>query len=424
MRRITLAASGTRGDVQPYIALGEGLKDAGYEVRLLAPENFEGLAADAGLAFRSTGESIEAIIQSEEWRKTTENGNFLSILARMQMELKKRAADIAQKLPELLAGSDLILTGMGGLGGTFSIADMLRIPVIQAYVVPFTATRAFAAPLVPSLPLGPVLNRLSFQVMRQMMWQSSKAADIATRQALGLPRASFFGPYAALERQRTPVLYGYSRHVLPRPDDWASNHEVTGYWFLDAADRWTPPSDLADFLKKGSPPVYIGFGSMVSQDPEEAAMIAVEALKLSGQRGVIAAGWGGMQLSDVSDTVHLIESTPHSWLFPQMLSVVHHGGAGTTAAGLRAGIPSITVPFMGDQPFWGRRVKELSVGPTPIPRKQLTSRRLADAIIETAANGMMRERAEALGRKIAEENGIVRSVEVIGRFIQHRMARN
>lgn len=418
MTRITIVASGTRGDVQPYVALGKGLKDAGYPVRLLASENFATLAADAGLDFASTGISIEEITQGDEWRAVTESGNFISILGKMQREMKRYAADSARLLLPLLQGSDLIVAGMAGLG-LYGVADRHRIPIIQAFVVPFTPTVEFATPLVPKLPVGGVFNRLSFHLTHQMFWQSSKAMDTELRQIAGLPKGSFWGPFAEQRRRRTLTLYGYSRHVLPRPRDWAEHQHVTSYWFLDAPDGWTPPADLVSFLNAGAPPVYIGFGSMGSRNPQEAGQIALEALARSGQRGVLAAGWGGLQAADVPDTVHLVSSLPHSWLFPRMAAVVHHGGAGTTAAGLRAGVPSIIVPFMGDQPFWGERVRALGVGTAPIPRKQLTADKLAQAIAAAVSDREMRQRSSALGEQIRDEDGIGQAVRLIEQHAPH-----
>ncbi len=414
---ISIVASGTRGDVQPYVALGKGLKRAGYTVRLLTSEDFESLAAGAGLEFHSTGGSIEAIIQSDEWRKTTESGNFIAILARMQNEMKQQAAGLAQRLPTLLEGSDLIVTG-AGIFGVLAYADLHNIPVIQAYVFPFTSTREFPSPLTPELPFGGAVNRLSFQAMRQMLWQSSKAADSLMRQQLGLGKGPFWGPFKALAGRHEPVLYGYSRHVLPRPADWSEDHHVTGYWFLDAPNDWLPPSDLLDFLNAGEPPVYIGFGSMGSRNPEEAGRIALEALQRSGQRGILASGWGGLKAADMPDTVHLITAIPHSWLFERMAAVVHHGGAGTTAAGLRAAVPSIIVPFMGDQHFWGKRLADLGVGTKPIPRKQLSAERLAEAITGAVSDSAMRQRAQELGQKIRAEDGLASAVALIDRFSQ------
>lgn len=417
MVTISIVASGTRGDVQPYVALGKGLKDAGYSVRLLASDDFEQLVTEAGLTFASTGESVEAVLQSDEWRKVTESGNFLKILAKMQAEMKHRAVGMAGKLPGLLEGSDLIVTGMSGMGGVYSYAERFHIPVVQAYVFPFTPTQAFPSPLVPRLPFGSVLNRLSFHVTRQMFWQNTKIIDNLTRQALDMSKRGFWGPFKSLTDNRVPALYGYSPHVLPRPNDWPDHHFVTGYWFLDAAD-WIPPSDLMDFLGAGEPPIYIGFGSMGNRNPQEAGQIALEALERSGQRGILATGWGGLSAAALPKHVHVISSIPHTWLFPRMAAVVHHGGAGTTAAGLRAGVPSIIVPFMGDQPFWGKRTTDLGVGPTPIPRKKLTGARLGEAITEAMNNASMRRRASELGEKLRAEDGIGEAVRFIDRCVK------
>lgn len=416
--KISVVASGTRGDVQPYLALSKGLQDAGFGVRLLASENFEALAQEVGVAFASTGMGAEERIQSEEWRNAIEGGNFLKVLGKMQAEMKNAAAELAPKLPPLLADSDLIISGMAGLGGAFSVAEHYNIPVIQAYVVPFSPTQAFATPLVPSLPLGQLLNRPSFHLTHQMFWQSTKVADAETRKVLGMPKPSFWGPFNDLARRPAPVLYGYSRHVLPRPQDWPPQLHVTGYWFLDEGEGWQPPADLVDFLAAGDAPVYIGFGSMGSRNPEEAARIALDALARSGQRGVLAAGWGGLKAINVPETVHLISSLPHSWLFPRMAAVVHHGGAGTTAAGLRAGVPSIITPFGMDQPFWGRRIADLGVGPQPIPRKQLSSERLAAAITSAVADASIRGRAAELGEAIRREDGVGRAVEEMTRYCE------
>ncbi len=411
--RISIVGSGTRGDVQPYIALGKGLKEAGYSVRIITSDDFESLATDASLEFSSMGESVEAVLQSEEWRKVMESGNFLAIMRRMMSAMKGRAQGMAQKMPTLFDNTDLIVAGVSGMGGTFSIAEKLNIPVIQAYLFPLTPTSAFPGPLTPTLPFGSMLNRLSFLPVRQMLWQSGRIIDVAIRKELKMPRGSLFGPYRALQRQNIPILYGYSRHVLPRPTDWNALNHVTGYWFLDAPAEWNPPTDLVDFIHAGSPPVYIGFGSMGNRNPEQTTQLMLEALSLSGQRGVLASGWGGLSQSDLPDTVHMLKSVPHSWLFPQMAAVVHHGGAGTTAAGLRAGVPSIITPFFGDQPFWGKRVADLGVGPAPIPKKRLTAEKLAQAITEAVNDTRMRQRAAELGSKIRAEDGVGQAAALI-----------
>lgn len=410
---ITISASGSRGDVQPYVALGKGLKEAGYLVRLLTSDDFESLVQDAGLEFRSTGPSIEGMLQSQEWRETTESGNFLTILARMNREMKRRADELASKLTTLFEGTDLIIAGLSGMGGTFAIAEKLNIPFMQAYLFPLTPTHTFPSPLTPSLPFGRLLNRPSYFIMRQMVWQTGRIGDAATRKQLGMPSTSLFGPYRSLKQKNIPVLYGYSQHVLPQPDDWDNLTHITGYWFLDPAPSWKPPSDLVDFLKAGSPPVYIGFGSMGNRNPEETTRLALQALSETKQRGLLASGWGGLSQADLPKTVYMLPSVPHSWLFPQMAAVVHHGGAGTTAAGLRAGVPSIVIPFFGDQPFWGQRIAQLGVGPAPIPKRQLTAQKLAQAIQQAVSDNPMRQRAAALGEKIRAETGVAAAVRLI-----------
>ncbi len=201
--------------------------------------------------------------------------------------------------------------------------------------------------------------------------------------------------------------------MIPPPADWDGQLHVTGYWFLDPVDDWTPPADLSEFLQAGSPPIFIGFGSMSTRNPAETTDLILQAVARTGQRAILLSGWGGLRKTNLPDTVFMVESVPFAWLFPRVAAVVHHGGAGTTSAGLRAGVPTIIIPFFADQPFWGQRVAKLGVGPAPIPRKQLTAERLAQAIQTAVSNQAMRQRAAELGTKIRAEDGIARAVEVI-----------
>jgi UDP:flavonoid glycosyltransferase YjiC (YdhE family) len=197
------------------------------------------------------------------------------------------------------------------------------------------------------------------------------------------------------------------------PADWGPANQLTGYWFLDDAEDWAPPAALLDFLQAGPVPVYIGFGSMSSRKPEETADLVIQAVKQTKQRALLFSGWDGLHKQDLPDSMLMIGPTSHDWLFPRVAAVVHHGGAGTTAAGLRAGVPSILVPFFGDQPFWGNRVHSLGVGPAPIPRSKLSVERLAQAIQEATTDTRMRQRAADLGVKIRAENGVANAVKII-----------
>ena len=201
--------------------------------------------------------------------------------------------------------------------------------------------------------------------------------------------------------------------MIPHPPDWADNINVTGYWFLEPDENWIPPQPLVDFLQAGPAPVYIGFGSMSHSKPEETTRFVLDALAATQQRGILLAGWGGMHTEDLPDTVFTVDAVPFSWFFPRMSAVVHHGGAGTTAAGLRAGMPSIVIPFFGDQPFWGRRVAQLGVGPSPIPLRKLNVDLLSQAIETALGDTAMRQRAAELGATIQAEDGIGNAISIL-----------
>jgi sterol 3beta-glucosyltransferase len=413
--QIAIIAMGTRGDVQPYIALGKGLKAAGHFVRLITHQNFERLVRSHGLEFYPVKGNVQEVMESPEIRKLLEQGNFLAINAYTAKIVQDAAIDWARDGILACHGVDLIIAGVGGLYLALSLAEKLNLPFLQAYIFPFTPTKAFPAIVLPQSisRLGGTVNRLSHHLFRQMMWQGFQKADrLARQQVLNLSPASFWEPYNSPILRQYPTLYGFSSAVISPPPDW-KNTQVTGYWFLDETTDWTPPDSLMRFLDSGSPPVYIGFGSMGSRKPAETADLVLAALERTGQRGILSSGWGGLSQENLPDTVHMVDSVPHSWLFPRVAAVVHHGGAGTTAAGLRAGVPSIVIPFFGDQLFWGQRVEKLGVGTTPIPRKLLTIELLAQAIHRAVTDPEIGQRAASLGATIRAEDGVACAVAVI-----------
>lgn len=419
--QVVIIAPGSRGDVQPYIALGTGLKNAGHVIRFVSHQNFESLVKSYGLEFWSVDSDVKGIVENNEMRERIEKGNFLFLMAQMAKEAQREALSFAVGGLAAAKGMDIVLAGMGGLYIGLAIAEKLNLPLVQAYVVPFTPTQDFPSVLAPKLPTP--FNSLSHQLTRQLMWQGFRSADtLARKKILGIPPAPLSGPYNSKPTHGMPILYGFSPSVIPAPSDWKESVRITGYWFVDEADNWQPPSALVDFLQSGSPPVYIGFGSMSNRNPEQTADIIVHALERINQRAILLSGWGGLQRTNIPDSIYMIDSVPHSWLFPRVAAVVHHGGASTTAAGLRAGVPSVVVPFFGDQPFWGQRIAELGVGPKPIPRRKLTVERLANAIHEVVTNDDMRQRATQLGQQIQAEDGIASSVGIIDQLEKRKVA--
>jgi len=413
--RIAIITTGSRGDVEPYVALGTGLKKAGHYVRLVSHTNFAQLINSQGLEFWPVDVDVQGIAQSAEMRERLGGGNFLAVMSQMAKEAEKSAHHLAKVGLSACLGIDLILTGIGGLYVGIALAEKLGLPLIQAYYIPFTPTRLYPSFLIPNgIKLGGTLNRFSYHLAHQVMWQGFRSADKLVRQKeLNLPAAPFWGPYNSKSTRDIPILYGFSPSVCPKPPDWGNDIHITGYWFLEPEDNWTPSPALIEFLQSGQPPIYVGFGSMSTRKPEETTRLVLEALAETNQRGILLSGWGGLHAEDLPESVFMVDSVPFSWLFPRVAAVIHHGGAGTTAAGLRAGVPSVVIPFFADQPFWGRRVADLGVGPAPIPLRRLTVDYLAQAIQTVVNDSAIRQRAAHLGAKIQAEDGVAGAVAVL-----------
>ncbi len=418
---ITILTAGTRGDTQPYIALALGLQRAGYQVRFVGGQNFAPFVQAYGLDFFPLSVDLAEMMNSGAAQAVLDADNPLQALLTQASAMRNTTVfdQVQDDVWKACQGADAIIYHPGMVSGYF-IARHLGIPCLMASAVPMSPTHDWPSLLFYNGPrLGSVYNRLTHTLFDQIFWQMFRAPiKKFWRKQEQSEIVPFMPPYARQRKETLPVLYGYSEHALARPADWPAYLNITGYWFLDAESGWQPPNDLVDFLQAGPPPVYIGFGSMGSiRRARETAEIAIKALALSGQRGLLASGWNSMS-QDVAlpENVFMVSDVPHAWLFPQMAAVVHHGGAGTTAAGLRAGVPSVVVPYSVDQPMWGRRVAELGVGPQPIPRKQLTAENLAQAIT-AALQKEVRTRAEKLGKQIRAEDGVARAVEIVDHYL-------
>jgi UDP:flavonoid glycosyltransferase YjiC (YdhE family) len=266
-------------------------------------------------------------------------------------------------------------------------------------------------PLLLARPLPGVPNHLTYTAAEQLFWLFFRRASTRFRAGIGLPPAPL--RYVA---PNNPVLFGFSPLVIPPPPDWGPQVYVTGWWALDETG-WEPPSDLAAFLEVGPPPVFIGFGSMIAQDPAALTRNVIQAVQAAGQRAVLSRGWAGMGDAELPDAIFQADYAPYEWLFPRMAAVIHHGGSGTTGLALRSGVPSLIVPFTADQPFWGWRSAELGVALPPMPASSLTAPHLAQAISRLVAEPDRRAHAQTLASRLRREDGLARAVELVQQLV-------
>jgi sterol 3beta-glucosyltransferase len=388
---------------------------------LATANDFEALAWSWGLDFYPLGVNAQEMLDTEVAHRILDTGrNVIGAMWRIFQMLWPTLDQLMLATWRACQCADAVVFSTLGVGA-YHVAEKLRIPCIWALPFPvFSRTRCWPSLVFPNLPLGSVYNLVT-HVLLELAGQAATGplTNRWRRELLDLPPRSLLKwPYAELRGGPVPLLYSYSPAVLPKPPDWGDHVHVTGYWFLDHQPDWRPPGDLVDFLGAGPAPLYVGFGSMSSREPETTTRIVLDALRGSGLRAVIGTGWGGLSEVDLGDDVFAIQAVPHAWLFPRVAAVVHHGGAGTTAAGLRAGVPSVIVPHFGDQHFWARRVARLGVGPRPIARKGLTAGRLAAAISAAVVDQDMRARAAGLGERIRAEDGAARAVDVIQHVIE------
>jgi UDP:flavonoid glycosyltransferase YjiC (YdhE family) len=416
--RILMVAFGSRGDVQPIIALGKGLQGAGYEVTLAAGENFGGWIVREGLAFEPFHIDIEAAMQTDlgkEWLGNS-SGNPLKELQQMRQMTQTHAAQVADDLLRMAERTDLYLSGFLTVEIMATLAKVFGKRHAVTLLSPVAPTRSGAAGMQAMLPTSDhLLNRWWGYVIEAMLYTVLQPPSKALRARLKMPAASRAEFIQALNR--TPTILGVSPLVVPPPLDWGAHIRTTGYWFHTAPDDYAPSPALDAFLNSGDPPVYIGFGSMSNRDPQGTTRLMIEALRKAGRRGILHSGWAGLHAKDLPPDVFLLDYAPHDWLFPRMAAVVHHGGAGTTGAALRAGVPSLVVAHMGDQPYWGRRIHELGAGAAPIRRHALSAARLAESIRVMTRDSALQARAAALGERIRAEDGVGTAVHALGEVL-------
>ncbi|KAG9019159.1 hypothetical protein FRB90_005732 [Tulasnella sp. 427] len=420
---IVIMIVGSRGDVQPYIALGNRLKEHGHRIRIASHETFRKMVRDAGLEFHSIGgdpaELMSYMVRNPGLLPGTEsllNGDIpkkRKMLAEILNDCWKACIHADEETGTPFA-ADAIISNPPAFAH-IHCAEALGIPLHLSFTMPWCATTAFPHPLVSfksSNAEGGLSNYFSYAMADLIQWQG--IGDIINHfrtKTLGLDTLSIRSGPSLVDRLKVPWTYCFSPNLIPKPKDWMNHIDVVGFYFLEGAKHYQPERDLEDFLAAGPPPVYIGFGSVVVEDAAAMTQTIFDAVKLANVRAIVSAGWGGLGGKDVpSDIFILTGSVPHDWLFTKVSAVCHHGGAGTTAIGLLLGKPTIIVPFFGDQPFWGDMVHKAGAGPQPIPQKKLKTERLAGAITYCLTE-KARLAAGVMAEKIRAENGLQDGVD-------------
>ncbi|MEU3776218.1 glycosyltransferase [Streptomyces sp. NPDC032472] len=410
MRTVVIFAAGSRGDVQPCLALGRALLRRGDTVRILASVRYGRLIAEAGLDLHPLPVDPTEIIESAEGQELLAGRrNPVAFIRRMDRVLRPYIMPMLEETQAGANGADLVLAPTFSFLGVH-LSQYLQVPHAVIHFQPSQPTKAFPHPFAPAARLlGGVGNRLSYGAVDLGSWMVFRRfVNAWRRESLGLPALSLSAPFRQV--RQAPVLCAFSPTVVPRPSDWGPNVHVTGFWHHDLP-LWKPSRRLLAFLAGGPPPVYVGFGSMRTSDAQATDALVRMALRRANLRGVLP---GDPATSE--DDILVVGDTPHDWLFPRMAAVVHHGGAGTTASALRAGRPSLVCPFFGDQPYWAARVHELGAGPAPLPVRELTVAALAQRLQVLTRHASYAEAARRLGRVLEAEDGTARACEVLDQF--------
>jgi len=403
--RVLIVTSGSMGDVAPFTGLGRGLQQAGHQVTVATHEPFRAAITATGLGFHPIPGDMRAILPDARGQDGAGSGTDPRALARLLRIagplVSSLGAGIADAFAAVRPEAALLSTIVAPLG--YQIADALDVPGAGVFLQPVHPTREFGSVLVGGHSFGPWGN-LAVGHLVDLAARPLYAGPIrALRRDLGLPAASM-RTLQAWQQSRYPTFHGFSPSVVPRPADWPPPLQVTGYWWPAVPTGWTPPPDLTAFLAAGPRPVFIGFGSMAPGQGRRLSGPVLAAIRRTGVRAVVQAGWSGLDVGTADDVITVGE-VPHEWLFPRVAAVVHHSGAGTAAAGLRAGVPAVPVPVLADQPFWARRLTRLGVAPGPLPLPSLTADRLAAALHAVTTNPHHAARAAALAAKLSTEDG-------------------
>ncbi|MFJ7905796.1 glycosyltransferase [Kitasatospora sp. NPDC096204] len=408
--RILIATAGSRGDVAPFTGLGARLRAAGHQVAVATHGTFAESVRAAGLEFRPLPVDPRAELASAAGRRLLRAGSGPGAVLRLLRLGRRFMPALGDGLADATAlGADLLLTTSTTSALGQVVAEAAGIPSIGLHLQPLAPTREFAPAVTGTRSLGRSGNVLAGHAVQATTDQLFAPAVRGLRRRLGLPPRG-----VARARRDHPVLHGFSPLVVPRPADWHPRLDVAGYWWPADRPHWQPPARLLDFLAAGPPPVFVGFGSLVVPDAERLTSTVLAAARSARVRLLLQSGWSELTAED-SDSVLTIGDTPHDWLFPRTAAVVHHAGAGTTAAALRSGTPTVPVPAQLDAPFWSARLALLGVSPGPVPLPALTPARLATALRLALDDPRYRARAQAVAAALADEDGAAKVLTAVER---------
>ncbi|MBE5441176.1 glycosyltransferase [Mycobacteroides abscessus subsp. abscessus] len=409
MADIVIAALGSHGDVAPLTGVGARLQQAGHRVTLTAYDRFASLVRSCGIGFRGVSEPRES---SDEADVDVTGALFQFLAPQGMRSLGTALLTALQDTPTDI----LLLSPFSELAG-HPLAEAKGIPCAGIRFQPYSATADFPPATLGGWSAGPTGNRLASRAGAELVDRFYGGVTAGFRRDFCLPKVSA----RRLREQRTKagwtVLHGFSPHIVPRPAGWRPGLEICGYWWPQTDPQWRPDAALVDFLRAGPPPVYVGFGSTMTsaKQSEHISQLVRSALRRAGVRGIVQAGWAGIDVGD--ETTLTVTEVPHRWLFPHVAAVVHHCGAGTTAAGLRAGVPTVAVPGLGDQPFWARRLRDLGLSADTVPQRTLTVERLAAAIRTAVTDPGIKIRARRISDLLAAEDGAAHVVSSVNRLL-------
>lgn len=415
---ITILCTGSHGDIRPYVALGVGLKKKGHQVRLIADPHAQDLCSTFALDFLPLdGELASLLHASSQKRKSIKDSLKFTrhILKQMSLSLEKQL----KSLPNAIKGTDAIVYHPAVMA-VEHVAELLNVPAYSFLLMPEVRTKHhMSCVFPPKTPFGKVGNFLSHLLTEQFFWQPMRQKINRWRSLQGISKINFFGP-AFRKHEKSPILVAISPSLFPRPKDWKPHVHMTGFARLKTVDVWHPPKELLNFLNKGAAPLYLGFGSLSEVCPKNILESMIAVLKKLDVRVLLSGNFPEMQNIKLPENMFWIKSAPHDWLFERVAAVVHHGGAGTTAACLYAGRPNLIMPFILDQFHWGKRIYDLKIGPKPISINRYNEKVFENAVKKLLTENDFRINAEKLALKLNEEDGVENAIALLEKELKRK----